>query len=244
MMPPRPFDLPASSSRKRSLFGHVIEELGSRIVSGALGAGDGFPNEAELGREFAASRSVIREAVKSLAAKGLLESRTGTGIRVLEPIHWNLLDRDVLGWRYATMPPLQLFRELFEVRRMIEPDAAALAAERATEDELAEIGRAFAAMQAADPASEAAIEADLRFHRAILAAGHNALLLHMGNLIGVGILISFRLSSDTFPAFLPNHGEVLDAIAARRPEQARAAMERMLSGTREFLERKAAESAH
>ena len=129
------------ANRKRNLFAHVVEALGSRIVRGDLQPGDPFPNEADLGREFGASRSVIREAVKSLAAKGLLESRTRTGIRVLPPGQWNLLDLDVLGWRYAAMPPRAFFRELFEIRRVIEPEASALAAERATAEEIAAIER-------------------------------------------------------------------------------------------------------
>ena len=118
------------ASRKANLFAQVVEDLGSRIVRGDLRPGDPFPNEADLGREFGASRSVIREAVKSLAAKGLLESRTRTGIRVLAASQWNLLDLDVLGWRYGAMEPHAFFRELFEIRRMIEPEASALAAER------------------------------------------------------------------------------------------------------------------
>jgi DNA-binding FadR family transcriptional regulator len=243
MMNDSPFGLRAGPARKRNLFAHVVEGLGSRIVHGELKPGEPFPNETDLGREFGASRSVIREAVKSLAAKGLLESRTRTGIRVLAPIHWNLLDVEVLGWRYRAMPPLQFFRELFEIRWMIEPQAVVLAAERASAEDLAEIVEAYAAMVAADPADDAAIEADLRFHRAILAAGHNDLLLQMGNLIGVGLLISHRISSDTYTVFLPRHKAVLDAIVARRPAAGRRAMEQLLAGTREFLERQMAASA-
>lgn len=232
--------LPASLGKKRSLFAHVVEELGRRIVRGDLRPGAPFPNEADLGREFGASRSVIREAVKSLAAKGLLESRTRTGIRVLAPRYWNLLDLEVLRWRYSAMAPVQFFRELFEVRAMIEPQAAALAAERASAEDLAEIAQAYTAMAAADLAGGAAIEADLRFHQAILAAGHNDLLLQMGNLIGVGLVISYQISSDTFTVFLPHHKSVLDAIQARRPDAGRRTMERLLSETREFLERQMA----
>ena len=235
-----PPGLTASLGKKRSLFAHVVEELGGRIVRGDLRPGAPFPNEADLGRELGASRSVIREAVKSLAAKGLLESRTRTGIRVLAPRHWNLLDLEVLRWRYSAMAPVQFFRELFEVRAMIEPQAAALAAERARAEDLAEIAQAYAAMAAADPAGGAAIEADLRFHQAILAAGRNDLLLQMGNLIGVGLVISYQISSDTFTVFLPHHKSVLDALQARRPDAGRRAMERLLSETGDFLERQMA----
>ena len=242
MLPRSPSELASGVRRKRNLFAHVLEELGRRIVRGELRPGEPFPNEADLGREFGASRSVIREAVKSLAAKGLVESRTRTGIRVLAPMHWNLLDLEVLGWRYAAMPPGQFFRELFEIRSMIEPEAVALAAERATAAARAEIADAYAAMVAAAASGDAAIGTDLRFHRAILAAANNDLLLQMGNLIGVGLLISYRISSDTFTVFLPQHKAVLDAIADRRPGEGRRAMERLLAETRAFLERQMAGS--
>jgi GntR family galactonate operon transcriptional repressor len=228
--------------RKRNLFAYVVDELGNRIVRGDLRPGDTLPNEAELGREMGASRSVVREAVKSLASKGLLESRTRTGTRVLAPIHWNLLDLDVLSWRFAAMPRMQFFSELFELRGMIEPAAAALAAEHGTDADLASLADAFDAMQAADPASAAAIEADLRFHRAILAACYNELLSQMGGVIGVGLLTSFRMTSRSYSIFLPLHRQVLDGITARRPQEARKAMEQLLQRTREFLERELAGS--
>lgn len=229
--------LRGGASRKRNLFSHVVEELGGRIVRGEFGPSAALPNEAELGQAFGASRSVIREAVKSLAAKGLLESRTRTGIRALAPLHWNLLDSEVLAWRYSAMPPAAFSREIFEIRGMIEPRAAALAAERAAPAELAEIEAAFLAMEAAEAPGNAAIQADLRFHRAILAAAHNDLLLQMGNLIAAGLLVSYRLSSDPFRVFLPLHGLVLDAIRARDGEAAQMAMDRLLRETREFLDR-------
>jgi DNA-binding FadR family transcriptional regulator len=232
----------AAPPRKRNLFTHVVEELGSRIVRGDLKPGGALPNEADLCREMGASRTVVREAVKSLAAKGLLELRTRTGTRVLAPMHWNLLDLDVLGWRYAAMPRTQFFRELFEIRRMIEPPAAALAAERATMADIEVLDAAFAAMQVADASTDAAIDADLRFHRAILACAHNDLLGQMGGVIGVGLLVSFRISSGSYTVALGQHGAVLDAIRHRRPEQARQAMEALLSGTQAFLERELAGS--
>ena len=107
---PYGFGLTGGAVRKRNLFSHVVEELGRRIVAGHIGEGGTLPNEAVLCREMGASRSVIREAVKSLAAKGLLESRTRTGIRALTPLHWNLLDPEVLNWRYSSMPPGDFFR--------------------------------------------------------------------------------------------------------------------------------------
>src|SRR5262245_7633184 len=163
-------------AQKRNLFAHVVEELGMRIIRGDLKPDDPFPIEANLGREFGASRSVIREAVKSLAARGLIESKTRTGIKVLPPMHWNLLDPEVLSWRYGVMPPAQFYSELFEIRLMIEPEAAALAASRATQADIAEMSEAFDEMSKPRETGTTAVEADLRFHRAILAACKNALL--------------------------------------------------------------------
>jgi DNA-binding FadR family transcriptional regulator len=234
--------LRAARPRKRNLFAHVVDQLGSRVVRGDWKPGDALPNEAELGREFGASRSVVREAVKSLAAKGLLEPRTRTGTRVLASVHWNLLDLDVLGWRYAAMPRGQFFRELFEIRRMIEPPAAALAAERATESDLVALAEAQAAMEAPGQTNDEAVDADLRFHQTILASGHNDLLVQMGGVIGVGLLTSFRISSRSFSVFLPMHRRVFEAIRDRRPDEARDAMDQMLQRTREFLERELAVS--
>ena len=233
--------LRATVRRKRNLFSHVVEELGSRIVRGDLKPGTTLPNEADLGQELGASRSVVREAVKSLAGKGLLEPRARIGTRVLESRHWNLLDMDVLAWRYASMPRAQFFRELFEIRRMIEPAAAALAAERANDADVAEMELAYAAMETADQTSDRAIDADLRFHRAVLAGSHNELLTQMGSVIGVGLLVSFRIASDSYGVSLLQHRYVLDAIRSRQSDAAMQAMQQLLASTRAFLERELAD---
>lgn len=222
---------------KHNLFAHVVQSIGLRIIRGELSPSLPFPKEADLGTEFGASRSVIREAVKSLAARGLIASQTRTGIRVLEPINWNLLDAEVLNWRYSVMPPAQFYGELFEIRRLIEPEAARLAAMRGSETEIAAIVSAFAAMSEAARTERSGVAADLAFHRAILAAAHNALLLQMGNLIAVGLDIAHRLSSESFVVFLPMHKAVLDAILAREGERGEAAMRHLLSETQEFMSR-------
>jgi GntR family transcriptional regulator, galactonate operon transcriptional repressor len=241
-----PTQIGIGRARKRNLFTHVVEELGIRIVRGDLKPNEAFPNEADLGREFGASRSVIREAVKSLAAKGLIESRTRTGIRVLAPMHWNLLDVEVLAWRYSAMPPAQFYHELFEIRLMIEPEAAFLAAQRASQKQIDAISEAYEGMAAASAAGASGTEKDLAFHRGILAAAQNPLLLQMGNLIAVGLYISHRISSESYTVFLPLHKKVLDAIAKRSPEAARRAMHKLLAETLEFVSghlRKPAEPA-
>jgi GntR family galactonate operon transcriptional repressor len=230
-----PTQIGIGRTRKRNLFAHVVEELGIRIVRGDLKPSEAFPNEADLGREFGASRSVIREAVKSLAAKGLIESRTRTGIRVLAPMHWNLLDVEVLAWRYSTMPPAQFYHELFEIRLMIEPEAAFLAAQRAHQKQIDAISEAYEGMAAASATGASGIDQDLAFHRGILAAAQNPLLLQMGNLIAVGLYISHKISSESYTVFLPLHKKVLDAIAKRSAEAARRAMQKLLAETLEFV---------
>jgi DNA-binding FadR family transcriptional regulator len=219
--------------RKRNLFAHVVDSLGARIVGGALRPGDTLPNEAELGRALGASRSVVREAVKTLAGKGLVEPRARTGTRVLAPMHWNLLDADVLGWRCAAMPQDRFFGELFEIRRMIEPQAAAYAAERRTEADLSELAAACAEME---EAAASGIGADLRFHRAVLAAGHNDLLLQMGSVIAAGLEASYRICPSSYDVFVPQHRRVFEAIRDRKASLARDRMERLLVETRAFLE--------
>jgi len=241
-MPRKPPRTLSFRGKKRNLFAHVVEELGTRIIKGDLAPGDPFPIEADLGREFGASRSVVREAVKSLAARGLLESRTRTGIRVKPSIHWNLLDPEVLSWRYSVMPPAQFYSELFEVRLMIEPKAAALAARRASTRAIAEIEEAFEEMLEASRRNLSGVEADLQFHRAILAAGKNALLLQVGNLIAVGLYISHQISSESFTVFLPLHKKVLDAITTRNTHAAEQSMEQLLSETLKFVSHHLAKS--
>jgi DNA-binding FadR family transcriptional regulator len=133
------------------------------------------------------------------------------------------------------MPPAQFFSELFEIRLMIEPDAAGFAATRATAADLLEIEQAFQTMTDAGSAGLPGIEEDLRFHRGILAAGRNPLLLQMGNLIGVGLLISYRFSRESFVIFLPMHKRVMDAIKDGDADAAKLAMQRLLTETRDYL---------
>jgi DNA-binding FadR family transcriptional regulator len=165
----------------------------------------------------------------------MIESQTKTGIRVLEAMHWNLLDTEVLNWRYTTMPQAQFYGELFEIRLMIEPQAAAFAAKRGTVPEIALIGEAFESMTHASANKISGIDADLLFHRSILAASHNPLLLQMGNLIAVGLYIAHKISSESFAVFLPKHKMVYEAIRKRDDIAAHDSMEHLLSETHKFM---------
>jgi GntR family galactonate operon transcriptional repressor len=221
---------------RMNLHGQIVDALGRKIIGGIWRPGERLPNEAELCSEMGVSRPIVREAMKSLAAKGLVETRTRAGTRVKASAFWNLLDIDVLRWRYLTLPRADFFRDLFGIRRVIEPAAAELAARVASESDVRTIEAACDAMEVADPNDDAAIIADLAFHRSILDACRNDLLSRIGTLIGVGLLTSFRLSTRSYPVSLPKHRPVLDAIRARDPASARARMSALLEETHEFID--------
>lgn len=217
---------------RRSLHGQVAHEIGARIIRGDLAPGEILPNEAVLSAELKVSRTALREAIKLLAAKGLVESRPKTGTRIRQRAAWNMLDPDVLSW-LVTDGRFELYADhLFEMRRVIEPAAAAIAAERAEADAIARIRAAYNDMEGAGDDIEAGVAPDLRFHQAILEATGNQFLAPLGALIETALATSFRISSAdlrTRPNSLSRHRAVLDAIARRDPDGARKAAEALLA---------------
>lgn len=161
----------------RGIHGQLVSALGARIVSGALAPGT-ILDLGELGRELDLSMTAMRDALKVLAAKGLVGARQKRGTYVLERSKWNLLDGDVLRWRSEAGDTATVLRDLAEVRMSVEPAAAALAAQRRGAEDLAELDVALADMSEA-VGTEAAVAADLRWHRALLGATHNELFAHM-----------------------------------------------------------------
>ncbi|MBB0230443.1 FCD domain-containing protein [Streptomyces calidiresistens] len=205
----------------------VVDELGRRVVSGAWQPGQALPVEEALAGEIGVSRGVLREAVKALVAKGLLRVRPRTGTRVPPPEHWNHLDRDVLRWKQAEDPGA-LLRDTGELRRIVEPEAARLAAGRAGSDGTRALYEALAAMEAAaaKPGRDEYIEADLAFHRALLNASGNRLLGSLGRAVDIALEHSFLLSTRTpgaVEASLAPHRAIVDAVAAGDPAAAAAA---------------------
>ncbi len=183
---------------------------------------------------YGVSRTVLREALRTLTSKGLLESRPKVGTRVRPRAAWNLLDADLLEWYAQVAPPLAFALKLQEMREMIEPHAAALAARAATADALAALGDAHAAMAAARQVDEW-VRADLQFHLGVLAAGGNELLMPLGALIDRTLEAQLRMNArraDVFNASLAEHTAVYDASGARDATRARAAMAALLAGTR------------
>jgi DNA-binding FadR family transcriptional regulator len=218
----------------------LLTDLGRRILSGDLAAGRFVGNEAFLMREHAVSRTAVREAVKTLAGKGLLETRPKTGTRVLPPERWNMLDPDVLGWLMADVPSATLMRQLHEIRCVIEPAAAAMAAERATKAELALLRKCCDRMEAAGDDVRAFTEADLEFHTTILAATRNPFVVTFAAGIRAALLAFFRATGqdpDAFESGRPRHRRLLNALERRSAKAARLASEVVLEGAREVIEK-------
>jgi DNA-binding FadR family transcriptional regulator len=221
----------------RNLYGHVMHELGQRIVSGQVRPGEIFPREETLAESLHVSRTALREALKVLSAKGLIESRAGVGARVQEERHWNQLDADVLAWRCASMPTDDFVQKLVEMRRIVEPAAAAAAASRRSDAELAAIEEAFALMEASATLDEWA-DADLQFHDAVLHATGNELLTSLFSVIETALGTFFVLSARTAADFkysLPYHRQVFVAIRDGDPDAARDAMLAMIADSQANL---------
>jgi DNA-binding FadR family transcriptional regulator len=211
------------------LFAQVAQKLGRAIVAGEFRAGDILPNEESLRSEISVSRTAYREAVKILTAKGLVEARPRSGTRVAARENWNLIDPDVLVWQLSMNPSEETIRELYELRRVIEPRAAAFAALRRSEADLKAIDAALESMVAEPPYSEAAIRADVDFHRAIFAAAGNGSLACLAHVVVATIqwsmLVQSTRDTGTFAGPAWDHRRVRNAIADRQADLAAAMME-------------------
>lgn len=223
----------------RNLHGQVVNELGRRVVSSVYPAGALLPNEEQLCLELQVSRTALREAVKVLAAKGLLESRPRIGTRVRARALWNLLDPDILAWRCATGADAEFLRHLTELREIIEPAAASLAARSRTPAQLEAIEVAFKAMENAEVIGQW-VEADLAFHTAVLRATNNPLLMPLAAIIGSALEsllgVSARTAGD-FKRGLSDHQKVYEAIRQGDAQSALHRMAGMLSDTRALMNR-------
>jgi DNA-binding FadR family transcriptional regulator len=212
-------------SRQR-LHGNLAHALAVEIISGRLKPGEILPNEANPLADLAVSRTVYREAVKILGAKGLIETRPKTGTRVLPRNRWNLLDPDILAWHLEVEASPNFIRALFELRAIVEPAAAGLAALRHSPTDAKAMWRALERMGTADPALDEGLEADLELHHAILQAAGNEPLLSLWSLVESSLRWTVKLKRVSHPqsirAALPEHERVValickgDAAAAER----------------------------
>lgn len=213
----------------RNLTYALLEAVGKAIVVGRYDDSP-FPTEAELAQQFAVSRSVTREAVKMLTAKGLLVARPRKGTTVQPPRAWNLFDPDVLRWMLERKFSLDLLRQFNELRIAIEPMAAAIAARAATSEGIAGIEAGYQRMVAAEAGDDDPLEADIAFHIAILEASANPFYAQFRDVVMTALRTSIRFTNrfKGRTASLPQHRAVLTAIEARDAEAARVAMSALI----------------
>ncbi|MEO5698372.1 MAG: FadR/GntR family transcriptional regulator [Burkholderiaceae bacterium] len=212
---------------RRNVHGRTVDFLGQSIVGGRYPVGSSLPPEPSLGDALGVSRTVVREAVKSLIAKGLLSTGPKVGTRVLAQQHWNWFDPEVVAWQSHAGLSREFLRDLQELRGIVEPAAVRLAAERATAADIAELEAAYAGMTSSIEEGGDHVSHDLRFHQGLLGACHNRMLSQMGKALGALLRTSFEISTARAngPALsLPLHRAVLDAVIARSPRKAERAI--------------------
>jgi DNA-binding FadR family transcriptional regulator len=204
-----------------------VEVLANRIMAGEYpeGATLDLPT---LREELDVSLTALREALKVLSAKGMIDARQKRGTFVQPRTSWNMLDADVMRWRIASSTDPGLFDQLTEVRAVVEPAAARMAAERATDADLAELAELAAALDLMDTAEsvDAAVDADIAFHRRLLLVTHNDFLAQIAQIIAIGLAERDRIVHHATPSDdpVPSHRAVLDAVVAHDPVAAERAM--------------------
>ncbi|APT30273.1 MULTISPECIES: FadR/GntR family transcriptional regulator [Methylobacterium] len=223
---PENVTLPLASGSRR-IHGSVARDLGVAILGGRYAPGDVLPGEIEFSEKLNVSRTAYREAIRILSAKGLVESRPRTGTRVSQRSRWNLLDPDILAWAFESEPSESFIRDLFELRMIVEPAAAALAAERRSGLDIARMGHALEEMGRHGLATEAGRAADQAFHNTILESARNGALMALSSSIAAAVTWTtiFKHRRQGLPRDpMPDHRALYDAIVAGDPAAARETM--------------------
>ncbi|WP_374944267.1 FadR/GntR family transcriptional regulator [Sphingomonas sp.] len=222
----------------RNLTFGLQEVLGRAIVVGNY-SDRAFPTEAEIVKQHGVSRSVTREAVKMLGAKGLLGARPKQGTFVRPQEAWNLFDIDVLRWLLERKSSLLLLRRFSELRIAVEPAACALAAQSATAEQQAAIGAGFERMLAADRGDDDVLESDIAFHIAVLRASNNPFFSQFRDVVSTALRTSIKFTNRLSgrSASIADHAAVHDAVLRRDAEGARAAMAVLIEKVLVLIER-------
>jgi DNA-binding FadR family transcriptional regulator len=239
------FRMPA---RARSAHDLVAHGIGHSIMQGRFPIGSTLPGDAELMELFGVSRTALREALKTLAAKGLIESKTKVGTKVLDRNSWNMFDADIIDWHLELGVDARFLGWLFEIRQTLEPLACATAALRRTPAHLEKMQQALLVMQQCERNRQGFTTADLAFHQAILEASGNPFLQSIGSVIGAALATAFTISSpvaseDRFARVIKQHREVLEAIERGEPSAASNAMSTLILDAAERVHIKHAESS-
>ena len=211
----------------RALSSHdqIATILGTEILRGIHRPGDNMPAEPDLIARFQVSRTVMREVMKTLAAKGFVVSKTRVGTRVRDPVYWNYFDADVLAWRVRLGLDDEFMKSLTEVRRSLEPAAAALAAQRRAPADISRLRECVRQMARTDHTRQSFAEADLDFHLAIGSASGNPLMRSMASVIETALVASFAHSSPVddpadHEATVNGHAAIVDAIESGQEQAA------------------------
>lgn len=211
----------------------LIAAIGRRIVAGDFKPGEALPIEQDLSAQFGTGRNAVREAVKVLAGKGFVRTERRLGTIVEPRRHWAMLDPEVLSWMLETASlRTELLEKLSQLRRVIEPEIAALAAEHATIPETLRIFEAFGKMEEHRHDRERAIASDIEFHMRLFDASHNPLFISMSRSIDVLLRANFEISIQNDQGFIRNlaqHGKVAEAIHRHDAKAARREMLKLLS---------------
>jgi DNA-binding FadR family transcriptional regulator len=233
----------------RKLHTRVADQIGRSVVRGEIPPGHALPSELRICDMMNVSRTAVREALRVLVGKGLLQSRPKSGTKVRDPEHWNHLDPDVLRWQLEVSDVDNFLLKLFQLRHAVEPTASALAAVAATADDHRRVKSAFERMVAAKT-NEAFAEADIDFHRNIFRATHNEFFWPIAQMFEHALRECFRMSSQGHHRHraIDEHRDLMQAIVAGEPERANAAALLLLNNAikdlvvirgRDFMGRKA-----
>jgi DNA-binding FadR family transcriptional regulator len=223
----------------KNVHGNTVDHLGAAIVAGRYAQGVALPPEPLLCEELGVSRTVVREAVKSLVAKGLVSTGPKVGTRVQLSEFWNWFDADVVAWQTQAGLTPEFLRDLQDIRRVVEPAAVRLAAERATAQDIAQIEAAYAAMEGAIENGGDYVAHDLQFHQGLLRACRNRMMVQMSRALGALLRTSFEVSTTRHQgprSSLPLHRAVLDAVVARQPLKAERASLLLIDSAREDID--------
>jgi DNA-binding FadR family transcriptional regulator len=217
----------------------VHDRLGLAIVRGDIAPGEALPAELELCEMLGVSRTAMREAVRGIAAKGLVDSRPKRGTLVCDPSLWNHLDPDVLRWRIEVSDIDTYLSKMFQLRRATEPQAAAIAAGAATQEDHRRLQADFRAMVDAGDDNVAWVEADLAFHKSIYLATHNEFFWPIGQLFSIGLRQMFEIAAQGShrERAIAEHGELCEAIVERQADRARAAAMKLLDNATADIDR-------
>jgi len=232
--------------RGQNLTHSIVQNLGVAIVTGTYSVKKPFPVEAELCKQYGASRSVLREAVKMLTAKGLLGARPRQGTWVQPESNWNLLDPDVLRWLLERKFSYSLLIEFAQIRLAVEPQAAALAAKSANSEKKAEIRLAVERMIAAENGDDDPLESDIAFHTAILRASGNRFYAQLPEMISTALRFSIRMTNrqkGVRLASVEDHEKVCNAIMAGEASKAESRMESLIQEALDLIRKAQATGA-